>query len=609
MLYPLRSASGVNSVLILMLLCGSALGASLRNAPTPVAPAANGDMNDVAAKLDRERPRNSHGWTAVVEGASMAAPEIPMGDEVVVRSILDEGKRRNQVMNHLTHLSKVIGARLTGSSAAEAANHWCRDQYAAWGLSNASLDQYSEISVRFDRGPSSAKVLLRKERKKDVPKATGNAKENDENKDATAAEGEKKATEAVTEVTFDKLRDCELTTLAWAAGTKGELQGHIVREPQNEEEYEKVKDKLAGAWVLIKAPAPVGQRGIRSGMGTRYDVRKDARRKLAEGTAAAEMSIPERIAFDGVAGYISTSRDERVWTGAIPGWSTLDFDTIPPDVHVQVRLSDYDYINSRLADNDPIVFSADLSHTLTRGPIPLYNTIAEIVGTHKPNEVIIVSAHLDTWNGPGSEGCTDNGTGTAVTLEAARILAAVGARPLRTIRFINWTGEEQGLLGSKGYAEKHQEVLAHVSAVFVDDGGTNYQGGLRCADVMADYLAAATAPTNFQFFSATDGQWLNVNIRKNGERNPSGGGSDHATFNAAGVPGFFWEEVGRADYGHGWHTQFDKLDLAIPEYLVQSATNTAVVAYRLACAPGLLPREPPKPEAQPSPAKELKPGT
>jgi hypothetical protein len=142
--------------------------------------------------------------------------------------------------------------------------------------------------------------------------------------------------------------------------------------------------------------------------------------------------------------------------------------------------------------------------------------------------------------------------------------------------------------------DKHPEILPKISAVFVDDGGTNYEGGAPCADQMAEYLAAATAPTNYQFYSETDKKWLNVNIHKNGARNPRGGGSDHATFNAAGVPGFFWDEVGRADYGHGWHTQFDKLDLAIPEYLVQSSTNVALAAYRLACAPQMLPREAPE---------------
>src|SRR5690606_18097550 len=117
----------------------------------------------------------------------------------------------------------------------------------------------------------------------------------------------------------------------------------------------------------------------------------------------------------------------------------------------------------------------------------------------------IISGHLDSWNGPGSQGVVDNGTGSAVTLEAARILAAVGAKPKRTIRFILWTGEEQGLLGSRAYVESlSEEERAKISAVFVDDGGTNCEGGLVCPPWMFEYLAPATAATNGQFFSEVD---------------------------------------------------------------------------------------------------------
>ncbi|CAN0578328.1 unnamed protein product, partial [Laminaria digitata] len=213
-------------------------------------------------------------------------------------------------------------------------------------------------------------------------------------------------------------------------------------------------------------------------------------------------------------------------------------------------------------------------------------------GTEFPDEVIVISGHMDSWNGPGSMGTTDNGTGTSVTIEAARILATVGAKPKRTIRFALWGGEEQGLLGSKGYIESlSEEERARISAAFVDDGGTNHQGGIPAADFMVEYLAAATAPVNGVFYSETDGKYLDVNIRPTGTKIETHGGSDHAAFNAVGVPGFFWDEVGRAVYGYGWHTQNDNLDLAIEEYLVQSATNTAITAYNLANAPGLLPRE------------------
>src|SRR5262249_36794011 len=193
---------------------------------------------------------------------------------------------------------------------------------------------------------------------------------------------------------------------------------------------------------------------------------------------------------------------------SVPVWRSLRMESLPQDLEVVVRHSDYDCMNSRLADGQRVDAEFDLKNSFVKGPIPVYDTIAEIKGTTWPDEVVIISAHADSWNGPGSQGCTDNGTGTVVTLEAARILAAPKAKPKRTIRFILWTGEEQGLLGSTAYVKSLSESeLSKISACFVDDGGTNYEGGLNAIDSMVPYLAAATAPVNGVFYSETDGKW------------------------------------------------------------------------------------------------------
>jgi len=513
---------------------------------------------------------------AVVNGQSVPRPEILMGDPRIIAAIIREGRDQTQVMNQLTHLSQKIGPRLTGSSRVLAANNWCRDQYAAFGLSNPRLEQYGTIGVGFDRGPSSGKVLMREDKKGD---------------------------DGATTSTYTTAREMQFSTLAWAAGTNGPVRGKVVWLPKDEEGYAAIKDELKGAWVLMEPPPPVGQRGIRSRMGASYEARKDAREKVAAGEDVSKLSFAQRVMFDGVAGFISTSRDERVWTGAVPGWRDLTIDRVPPDVHVSVRLSDYDFLNSRLADGEPIEVEFDLKHTFNAGPVPIYNTIADIVGSEKPDEYVIISGHLDTWDGPGSDGTTDNGTGTAVTLEAARILSRVfagtGTRPKRTIRFINWTGEEQGLLGARGYLDQNKDLWPKISAAFVDDGGTNYQGGIPAASSMVPMLAAASAYVNGVFYSQTDGKYLDVNIRDTGAKIDTHSSSDHAAFNSVGIPGFFWDEVGRADYSFTWHTQNDKLSAAIPEYLVQSAVNSALVAYNLANAETLLPRVTPPPPPTP----------
>lgn len=340
-----------------------------------------------------------------------------------------------------------------------------------------------------------------------------------------------------------------------------------------------------------------------------------------EDTPQFKDPVLAKVLAENPAGFVSSSKDERVWTTSANGWRERELADYPDDIEVNVRESDYDFVVARINQGVPVQIEFDLDHTLAPGPVPVYNVIAEIPGTQWPDEVVIVSAHQDSWNGPGSVGAIDNGTGTAVTMEAARILMAAGVKPKRTIRFALWSGEEQGLLGSRAYVRSlSEEEAANISAAFVDDGGTNYQGGLPAADVMVDYLAAATSWTNGRFHSDTDETDLLVNIRPTGDKIDTHGGSDHAAFLRAGIPGFFWDEEGRADYSYGWHTQNDRLDQAIPEYLVQSAVNTAVTAYNLANAPSLLPRpskdepEPtpdPKSEPTPEPAaqRESKPGS
>lgn len=662
----------------------------VRRGPTPTG-RWNGTTQDLAKKP---------GSYIVVNGKVEAVPAVKLGDKSTVAKIISEGKDRNQVMDHLTHLATKIGPRLTGSTNVETANKWAMEQFKSWGL-ESSLHEWGTIPVRFDRGPSSAKV--------------GTVRENGD---------------------FRSQRDMEFTTLAWIGGTEGPVRGQVLKMPENEAQFEAVKDKLKGSWVLIKASGQ-GRRGVggfAGGASARQRFFAETRKKIAvgelstdtkpaaktepkaeaaapatdgiagnwEGTATGgpipeggtpfnltlklegaavtgtmafpgfhsgpikegkwdegakslsfvwenpvgagtytfkidgqtmtgEVKLPEdmggslamtgkrgaapkvetpaqpeeeseskgptleeRVFMAGPAGYISASGDERVRTSG--SHRNLTLDTVPKDVEVQVRQSDYDWMNSRVADGVAIHAEINCDHKLIEGPIKVYNTVAEIKGTQWPDEVVIVSAHLDSWNGPGSQGTTDNGTGSSVTIEAARILAAVGAKPKRTIRFILWTGEEQGLLGSRAYVKelKEKDLLKNISAVFVDDGGTNFEGGLQCLDSQVEYLGAATAPINGVFWSSTDQRFLDVNIQP-GRRmggGISGGSSDHASFLAEKVPGYFWDEVGRADYPYGWHTQNDKLDLAIPEYLKQSSTCAAVTAYNLACAPAMLPREP-----------------
>lgn len=541
---------------------------------------------------------------AIVDGKETTPPTIPMGDPAITRAILREGKSRNQVMDHLEHLTLRIGSRLTGSARHEQAELWLLSRYADFGFlpAEARREPWGDVRTRFERGPSTIRVIGQARPRPDrAPRPRPEA--------AAPASGGEPAPEtpapsppAAPPAREEILRELQVSALAWSAGTPGPVRGPVIRMPETEEQYLAIRPSLKGAWVLTKAGPAVGQRGVRSKLGAAYEDRSALRAEVAAGKPVDEIPWAQRVAFDGVAGFLTTSRDERVWTGAAPGWRRRPAAEIDPTPHAMIRLSDYDFLNSRLADGEPVEVEVNLVHAVEDGPFPVHNVVAEIRGAVRPDEYVIVSGHLDSWDTPGSQGCTDNGTGTAVTLEAARILKAVGARPDRTILFIHWSGEEQGLLGSAAWVAANKERLPGISAVFVDDGGTNFSGGLPAADDMIPMLAAATAPINNVFYCDVDRKHLNINIRSTGPRLRASGGSDHASFNAVGVPGFFWDEVGRADYAFGWHTQNDRLDLAIPVYLRQSSTAAALVAYRLACAPTLLPRGEPAPRRDAPPA-------
>ncbi len=358
-------------------------------------------------------------------------------------------------------------------------------------------------------------------------------------------------------MTAPSTRVFEFTTPSWTPGTKGAEKGWAVMEPKSMAELKKIKGSLKNAW-LIKLP-------------------NDQAAK-AEDRKAILLAAHKA----GIYGEVNGSRNELVVTS---GRYNIDWAKLPTDVQVTVRKSDYDAITAGLGKGQKVELEFDIRQSFRKGPIPNYNVVAEIKGTEKPDEVVIVSGHFDSWDGPGSQGALDNGTGSSVTLEAARLLCASGAKPKRTIRFILWSGEEQGLFGSRGYVKDHAAEMDKISCCLVDDGGTNYWGGF----VGLASQEAMFKPSMDALMEAFPTLPMKFDVRAT---MPRGGGSDHASFNAVGVPGFFTIETGVSDYRYVHHTQHDKVEAAINEYLVQSSTAAAVTSYNIACAETMMPRQP-----------------
>lgn len=453
-------------------------------------------------------------------------------DQATIDRIVREGKDHSNVMGFLHQLTHEFGPRLTGSMRLQNACEWAMVKFKEMGLKNVHWEKWNEIAVGFERGPRQMGRMV-------APYEW----------------------------------DFVFTTPSWSAGTPYKKRGVAILDPQNMADYEKVKGKLKNAWIVMPPTAGGGGRpgGGGPGGGNQPAVPEEKRR------------VNELVAKAGIAGRVSGARNDLVITS---GRLNNDPKNLPTETRVTVRKMDMDRIMYSLNKGKEVKLEFDIDNRFIKRPMPVFNVVAEIPGTEKPNEVVIVSGHFDSWDGPGSQGALDNGTGTMVAMEAARLLMAAHAKPKRTIRFILWTGEEQGLLGSRAYVRAHEKELPNISAVLVDDGGTNYEGGVTCTADMEPMMREALKPAMDAFPE------LPMEIRI-AERIPRGGGSDHASFNAVGVPGFFWFETGRSDYNYVHHTQHDRYEFAIPEYLVQSSVNAACASYVLASAPTLLPREKP----------------
>ncbi len=423
----------------------------------------------------------------------------------------------SRVMEHLDHLSNRIGPRLTGSDAYETACAWALAQFEAFGLENCRLERWGEIAVGFNRGPASGRMLA------------------------------------------PELKELSFATNAWTAGTRGRVSGIAVLAPSTAAELDAVRAKLPGAWVVSRASsgrgrgAPQGSREFRDQLEAAYDEA-------------------------GIAGTIRPGRGELLLTSGSP---RITFDKLPTRPAIQLLAAQHGEIVKRIEAGEEVRLEFDIRNWFKQGPIAQHNVIAEIRGSEKPDEVVIVGGHLDTWD--GATGTNDNGTGVATALEAARLLVKAGVKPKRTIRFMLWGGEEQGLLGSRAYVEKHRDAMASVSAVLVHDGGTNYCAGITATPAMTAQLREVFAPV-----ASLDPE-LPFEVRE--VQGLSGGGSDHDSFLRADVPGFFWIQKGRAVYSRTHHTQFDTFEQAIPEYQRNSAIVIAVGALGIANLPALLSRE------------------
>ncbi|HKS11325.1 MAG TPA: M20/M25/M40 family metallo-hydrolase [Pyrinomonadaceae bacterium] len=554
--------------------------------------------------------------TPAAQPSSGTTPQTPAPDpNDPVTRIKDEGMNRSQVMQTLSYLSDVIGPRLTASPGMKRANEWTKDQLTKWGLQNAHLEAFGP----FGRGWTLKKFSAQ------VSEPT-----------------------AFPIIAYPK---------AWSPGTSGPLTTDVVYfDARTEADLQKYAGKLKGKIVLTSAlrevPAHFDALGTRlnekdlltladapeprSGPGRNFNAGNNAFR------AALQFANAKMRFFDqeGAAMLIDPGRGDggTIFVGAasiVPpaqdanpnptGRGMGPYDKSAPKVIPQlvVAIEHYNRMVRMIQAGESVKMTVDLGVAWQDQDLMGYNTIAEIPGTDLKDEIVMVGGHMDSWH--SGTGATDNAAGVSVAMEAVRIIQALGLKPRRTIRVALWSGEEQGLLGSRAYVAEHfgsmQTPPASTSAVPATGGAsTNTMGGgagngngsaqqaMPTLVKKADYekfsgyfnLDNGTGKIRGVYLQGNEGvrglfrQWL-APFRDMGAATLSisnTGGTDHLAFDGIGLPGFQFiqDEIEYDTRTH--HSNQDVFDRIQADDMKQAATIMAAFVYQTAMRDEKLPRKP-----------------
>lgn len=469
-----------------------------------------------------------------------------------------EGEQ-SQIMTNLEYLSDMIGGRLTGSPALLEANRWTADKMKEYGLQNVHLEPYT-IPQGWERGKCEATLLAPVKIKLNVAQ------------------------------------------MAWTPGTQGRVRGHVVAlSVSKEEDFNAYRGKLKDA--IIVEPAPKGNyshNGVLPG-GTapapipafgKSSASLPSRERQMTGMELEEaqgvqppggmrafMQFRQKLsAFlkeEGALAVFRVSEKPHDLQNMTGSWQSKA--KLPTLFITQEHQA---LINRLLQRNIPVEIDLDVKCRFIKGPVTVYNTVGEIPGTTKANEVVLLGAHLDSWD--LAQGTTDNGTGSMVVLEVARIFKSLNLQPARTLRFVLFSGEEQGLHGSEAYVAAHKSEMPNYNVVFVHDTGT---GRVKGAWLQNREEVRPVLDQEFATVGAlgllTDKPVLAPNKMN---------GTDHASFDDEGVPAFAFMQDS-AEYGLTHHSQTDTFDKARPQDLQQGACVMAIFAYNATMSETRYPRK------------------
>ena len=446
----------------------------------------------------------------------------------VINKMWSEGMERSQAADLAQVLLDSIGPRLVNSDRYNAGQAWLVKTYAAWGV-KARREQWGTWNS-WKRGTTHLDLIA------------------------------------------PRVRSLEAVMLAWSPGTGGKaVEAEVILMPdvKTPAEFQAWLPQAKGKFILGNAANPSCRSAAQwrefgqPGAAAQTD---SIRRGLTAAWAPRMLQGGNPYSWQkdaGVAGMIMTN-----WSG-YPGIDKVFGSWRQQVPYVDVTCEDYNLLY-RLAEKNQGPRLRLNAESEFMGEQPVFNVIAEIKGSAKPNEYIVLSAHYDSWD--GGSGATDNGTGTVTMLEAIRILKATYPNPKRTIIVGHWGGEEQGLNGSRSFVEDHPDIVSGLRAGWNQDNGTGRITGFgpgpfpKAGETMAGYLAEMPSQIT---------GWIKIG----GASLPGGGGSDHSSFQCAKAPVHGLGALGW-DYGlTTWHTNRDTYDKLVIADLKNNATLVAMLTY------------------------------
>lgn len=519
-----------------------------------------------------------------------------------IERIKDEGMKRSQVMATISYLTDVIGPRLTGSPNMKRANEWTRDQLTKWGLQNAHLESWGPFGTSWELKEFSAQVIAPQNIPLIAfPKAWSPG--------VNIANGEV--------VYVDAKNENDLQPL------KGNIRGKIILTSSMREvpaRFEAPGKRLTEKQLLGLADAPVpGTDGANSFLKSpqfaaflqsQVFAMKKMKFFMDEGAAL----LIDSGQGDGGTLFVSAASipqevDQSSPMAALRSMfmgKVNPYDKNPPAIVPQIVLAveHYNRIARMIQAGEKVRMKVNFAAQFDDKDLMAYNTIAEIPGTDKSDEIVMLGGHMDSWH--AGTGATDNGAGVAVAMEAVRILQALKLKPRRTIRIGLWSGEEQGLFGSQAHVNKHfgkANESADVSfARMVEGGGppSSINRGPEYDKLSAYYnLDNGTGKIRGVYLQGNEAvrpifrQWL-APFRDMGAQTLSisnTGGTDHLPFDALGLPGFQFiqDQVEYDTRTH--HSNQDVFDRIQAEDMKQAATIMAAFVYNTAMRDEKLPRK------------------